>query len=389
MANLRTYLDQFRSVLIYYVGGVYRYTFEKDIFLWAQAIAFKVLITIVPVVILITGVLSQVLSNLLENQDAFGTVAQFIDDFMPAFGGTEQLLALIQRLQQAGTFFTGLGVFALLFAAMSLFTTLRVVIGNVFQEEWHRHRSVMRGYAFDLRMAAQVGLLFLLTIGFTIFSTAMREGGLEVAERLHLDFVWLQEGWRQAFRWLSYLIPYLLSTAMFFQLFYFVPQPRPPRRSALIGAVVTGLLFELAKQSFTFYATMVGRFDRYNVPGGEEVIGKLGEAFGLIVAFVFWIYYSGVVLIIGALIAVLHEKKVRLGRLRREKEKMERELQERERDEQALHDRELQDRNVHQQALGPEHAEHSEPAHDHSAWHESDGTKESAPDSVIPHRSDT
>src|SRR5690606_26077760 len=102
-------------------------------------------------------------------------------------------------------------------------------------------------------------------------------------------------------------------TAMFFQLFYFIPQPHPPRQSAFIGALVTGLLWEVAKLSFTFYATSVGRFDRYVVPGteAEEMISVLGEAFGLIIAFVFWVYYSGVVLVIGALIAVLNEKRVR------------------------------------------------------------------------------
>ena len=325
MPDRLTYRQRFAATISYYVGGVYRYLFEKDIFLWAQAIAFKVLITIVPIVILVTGILGRILGNLLQDQDAFDDVARFIREYMPAFDQSDQLLVLVDRLQAAGTFFTGLGIFALLFAAMTLFTTLRVVIGNVFQEEWHRHRSVFAGYAFDLRMAAQVGLLFLLTIGLSFLTLAVQQGGLDVAQRFGLDYVWLREGWRTTFRMLSYLIPYFLSTAMFFQLFYFIPQPHPPRRSALTGALVTGLLWEAAKLSFTFYATSVGRFDRYMVPGteAEEVISVLGEAFGLIIAFVFWIYYSGVVLIIGALIAVLDEKRVRKNRLKRERERME------------------------------------------------------------------
>ncbi|MEX0599547.1 MAG: hypothetical protein WD205_02815, partial [Rhodothermales bacterium] len=57
----------------------------------------------------------------------------------------------------------------------------------------------------------------------------------------------------------------------------------------------------------------VGRFERYAVPGeqGQEIMSVLGEAFGLIIALVFWIYYSGIVLIIGALIAVLNERRIR------------------------------------------------------------------------------
>ena len=325
MPDLHTYWRRIRESLSYYVGGVYRYAFEKDIFLWAQAIAFKVLITIVPIVILATGIASRLLGKILEDPDAFDDVARFIREYMPAFDQSDQLLILVERLQATGTFIAGLGILALIFAAMTLFTTLRIVIGNVFQEEWHRHRSVLRGYVFDLRMAGQVGLLFVLTLGVSFLTTAIQQGGLEMAQQFDLDYVWLREGWRRTFRFLAYLIPYFLSTAMFFQLFYFIPKPHPPKRSALIGAVVTGLLWEVAKLSFTFYATSVGQFDRYVVPGteAEEMISVLGQAFGLIIALVFWVYYSGVVLVIGALIAVLNEKRVRMQRLKRERERME------------------------------------------------------------------
>lgn len=316
MSNLVTYWNRLRETLAYYAGGIYRYLFEKDIFLWAQAIAFKVLITIVPIIILATGILGRI----LQREDAFASVARYIQEYIPSFERSRMLIDFIDRLQQAGTFFTGLGIFALLFAAMTIFTTLRVVIGNVFQEEWHRHRSTIRGYLFDIRMAAQVGLLFLLTFGLSLLTQSINQGGLDMAQRFGLDYVWLREGWRQAFKWLSYLIPYLLSTAMFFQLFYFVPQPHPPKRSALTGAVVTGLLWEAAKLSFTLYATYVGRFDRYTVPGqeGQEIFEALGQAFGLIIALVFWIYYSGIVLTLGTLIAMLSEKRVRMKRLRGE-----------------------------------------------------------------------
>lgn len=322
MAKITTYWVRFREGFSYYVGGVYRATFEKDIFIWAQAIAFKVLITIVPIIILMTGILGRI----LRRGDAFDTVRQYIREYIPSFERSRVLLDFVERLQGAGTFFTGLGIFALVFAAVSLFATLRVVIGNVFQEEWHRHRTVFKGYLFDLRMATQVGLFFLLTIGVSFLAQSIQQGGLEVAQRFGLDYVWLREGWRTLFSFLSYLIPYLLSTAMFFQLFFFVPQPRPPKRSAVIGALVTGLLWEAAKLLFTFYATGFGRFGRYSVPGeeAEEMLSVLGEAFGLIIAFVFWVYYSGLVLIIGALIAVLNEKRVRMRRLKHERERLER-----------------------------------------------------------------
>lgn len=309
MARLRTYGQRVRETLSYYVGGVYRQVYEKDIFLWAQAISFKVLIALVPVVILGTGVLGWV----LRREDAFARVALLIRQYLPPGQGS-QLVGFLERLQEAGTFYTTLGIVALVFSAMTLFTTLRVVISNIFQEPWHRQRTILGGYLFDLRMSAQVGLVFVLTFGLTVFFQS------NVLGWLGLDYDWLVTTWRSALRWFALLVPYLLSIGMFFQLFYFVPQPHPPRRSALLGAVVTGLLWEVAKYGFAFYAASVGRFDRYNVPGGDgqEGFAALGNAFGLIIAFVFWAYYSGLVLCVGGLIAVLHEKRHRLRRLKQQ-----------------------------------------------------------------------
>jgi membrane protein len=121
-------------------------------------------------------------------------------------------------------------------------------------------------------------------------------------------------------------VPFFLTTAMFFQLYYFVPIPHPRKRSALTGALTAGVLWEAAKQAFTYYATYVGHFDRYGasssldaVPGdggGVAATEVLGNTFGLIIAFVFWVYFSGIVLMLGAVVASLREHRhVARGRL--------------------------------------------------------------------------
>jgi membrane protein len=49
----------------------------------------------------------------------------------------------------------------------------------------------------------------------------------------------------------------------------------------------------------------VGQFDQYAV--GAEGFSALGNTFGLMVAFVFWVYFSGIVFMLGAVVASLHE----------------------------------------------------------------------------------
>lgn len=298
----------------YYMTGLWRAANDKPIFLWAQAIAFKVLITVVPVVFLSVAVLGQI----LRYPQPFATVAGFIRDFLPGYR-SEQLIAALDQLQGASGTLTIIGVGGVLFFTMTLFTTLRVVVSHVFQEEWHETRSVFGGYLFDLRMAGQVGLLFLLTISLTTGLQFLNNAGYETLtttlRSLNLDNVWFQEGYRGLIRLGFYVLPFLLSVAMFFQLFYFIPKPHPPKRSAAVGALATAFLWELAKLAFSLYATRVGRFEQYE-GAGDATIGGIGQTFGLILAFVFWVYYSGVVLCVGAIVALLNEKRHRMSRKR-------------------------------------------------------------------------
>jgi membrane protein len=301
MALARTYQRYVAESITYYFKGLVQALDQKEIFLWAQAIAFKVLITIVPILILVTGLVG----ILLQRSEPFEQVAQIIREFFPP-GNAEQLVSFLDQLQEAANLFTLLGAAALLFAAVTVFSTLRVVVASIFQEEWHDRRSIVGGYLFDIRMAVQVGILFILTIGLSVALQGVDRG---LFDGTLFDWQWLAVGWRRVITGLGLLIPYLLTTAMFFQLFYFIPLPHPPKRSALLGAFVTALLWEAAKFSFAAYAASFGQPERFG--GGAEGF-PLGNTFALVILFVFWIYFSGVVLIIGGIIAALHEKRHRL-----------------------------------------------------------------------------
>ncbi len=293
---------------------------ERPIFLWAQAIAFKVLVTTVPLVILTTGILGQV----LRQEQAFFSVAVMIRNFLPPYR-SDQLIEFLEQFARASNTVTLIGIGGLLFAAVTLMSTLRLVVSSVFQEEWHESRSVVKGYAFDIRMVVQVGVFFLLSITLSLAMQTVNASGPDILRRIGLNYAWIQEGWGRVFALLGLILPLLLSTAMFAQLFYFVPKPHPPRRSAVIGALVSAFLWEIVKHAFAFYAARAGRFDRYflnpsnGVPAPDDgsISLAVGSVFGLVVAFVFWVYYSGLVMIIGAIITFLNEKRYRTLRRKR------------------------------------------------------------------------
>lgn len=282
----------------YYLRGLYRELAAKNVFLWAQAIAFKVLVTIVPIVILGTGIVGRI----LQGKDSFATVERFIRGLLPP-SQSNDLITFLEQVESASGTIVGLGGIGLFLSAMSLFITLRIAVSNAFQQNWHEERSLVYGYVFDVRMVVQVGLLFVLTVGLSAFLPSFFNN--VILNDLGGNARWLRRFWNNAIYLTGVLLPLMITTAMFFQLYFLVPKPHPRKRSALSGALIAGLLWEVTKQAFTYYATYVGQFDQYAT--GDEGLSALGNAFGLIIAFVFWVYFSSIVLMLGAVVSSLHE----------------------------------------------------------------------------------
>ena len=84
-----------------------------------------------------------------------------------------------------------------------------------------------------------------------------------------------------------------LTWAAFTLLYYVVPNRAVKPRHALVGGLVAAFVFELMKRSFAFYVAQI--------PTYALVYG----AFAVIPIFLLWIYFSWVVIVIGALITAL------------------------------------------------------------------------------------
>ena len=290
------------SVPRYYGGGLFKVFATEPAFLWAQAIAFKVLVTLIPLILLATGIFGLI----LRQGDPFATVAAFLRSFLPS-GQSDALIELVFKLQEASGAVTLVGSVALLVTVVTLFSSLRFVIGAAMGEGRHCPRPLLPGYGFDLRMVLQVGSLFVLSFAVTFAVRFLTTRSGVVAEALGLDAAMVETAGKGIVRAVALVVPYLLTLGMLFQLYYFVPAPHPPWRSAAIGAAVAALLFEAAKNGFAVYAATLGGFDRYSA--ADETLGGLGGVFGLVLAFVFWIYFSGLILIIGAVVTSLHESR--------------------------------------------------------------------------------
>ncbi len=285
-----------------YLQSVYHILEQRNGVLLAQAIGFKVLITIIPLAVFSTGILG----GILQNERMVDATLDFVGQLVPGYLG--EVTSFIERLQDSSGTFTWIGALGLLVSVWLILNSLETIVSTFIMGKERERRPLLRRQLFVFRIMLQVGLSLLLTIALSAGIHGLNRSGLEFLQFVGLDTLWVTSGWRRTINFLGLLIPFLLTLSMFFQLYYFIPQPHPPVRSALVGTLVAATLWEAAKLLFTFYATHVDTFERYRGDAGESGVAALGDAFGLLLAIIVWAYYTGVVLIVGAITVRLHEK---------------------------------------------------------------------------------
>ena len=102
------------------------------------------------------------------------------------------------------------------------------------------------------------------------------------------------------------LLPYGLIIAAFAFVYVFVPNTRVRLRSALVGALVAGILWQTIGWGF---ASFVVTSTNYTA---------IYSGFAILVVFMIWLYLAWIILLIGASIAFYHQHPEKLASLRRE-----------------------------------------------------------------------
>ncbi|MEL6705559.1 MAG: YhjD/YihY/BrkB family envelope integrity protein, partial [Bacteroidota bacterium] len=186
--------SRFSDLARFYAKGLGTRLRNPYVLLLAQAIAFKVLVTILPLLVLGTGIFGLV----LRQDDPFDTVSRFLGSFLPNYQ-SDTLFQLLGQLQRAGSTITIVGGIGLFLTVLTLFSALRIVIAGAFGGERHEQRSFLGGYLFDLRMIGQVALLFLLSFGLTVGMRVAMARSEALAAENGLDAALVSQGWEFIF----------------------------------------------------------------------------------------------------------------------------------------------------------------------------------------------
>ncbi|WP_376692743.1 virulence factor BrkB family protein [Wenzhouxiangella sp. EGI_FJ10409] len=252
-------------------GHLWRHFREDRSFEAAAALSYTSLLAVVPLMAVMLGVIS---AFPVFDQWANELESYIFSNFVPAAGDAvqEHLNQFVERtagLTSAGTVF-------LIITALLLMSTIE----RSFNRIWRVAKP--RGVTGRLLTYWSVLTLGPLLMGASLALTSY----LAALPLLAPEAV---RGLLQAF--FLNLTPFFVALIGFAMVFLVVPNRRVRLRHALFGALVSAVLFELAKRGFVLYVT--------HFPTYERLYGALAA----VPIFLVWIYVSWVVVLLGASVA--------------------------------------------------------------------------------------
>jgi membrane protein len=250
---------------------------QDQIFFMASAIAFNVLICIVPLALAALGIAGMISRNIWYGDPTYrlqlaitSALPNVSNEFKTTIGNL-----LIGIFASAGKF-TLFSILGFTWFATRLIGTLRTALREIF--DLQQDRTIILGKLFDIKMVVVAGSLLALNVGVTVLINYFVARG-----RLILNVQVANSFWNGM---LANFTAFLSIWTMFLLIYRYLPARRISWRTAMISTTFASIMFELMKRGFAVYAARTDYGALYN---------------GLAVAaiLIIWVYYTAVAFILG------------------------------------------------------------------------------------------
>jgi len=277
-----------KSTLSHYFGGLSHRVGEHHAFLFASGISFSVFLCVMPFILIVFAIVGKVVDS-SELQDS---VNHYILGVVPYEEYANHVIRFVGL--RIGEFIAFCGVagwvgsLGLLFAASSLFSSMRTALNKSFMITDGPHALLRK--LKDLAMTLVVVLFVLLSV-FVL-------PGLEALQNLSISPTAPAAGALEFLQHTAVLIVTLaIAFVVFLALYRYTPSRKIPWRTAVVSAACATVFWEIAKQLFGFY---ISHF---------VTLQRVYGAYIFIVVIALWLYYSSLVLLIGAEIGQLYRER--------------------------------------------------------------------------------
>ena len=294
-----------RIFLIKFIFDVFERFGRDNGGLLAAGLAFFLVLAFVPLLLVGLWALGLVFAHrpdealhkivvLLQSQMPRGGASTEVQDLMARAGiaadekAEHAGPALLRILQGHGV--AGLvGLLGIVWASIQIFINGSTAMNAAWQVQEKRNWFALRGVALGLLVG--VGVLLVLSLVVTAFSSFISNSAFahEVPFAGAIEAGALE------------LFAIVVSAGMYAVTYKFLPSPSAnvSWKSALIGGVVAAVAFEAVKKGLSLYL----------LKPNKSLYGELGN----LIVFVLWIYYSMMILLLGAEVSAVYAAEIEGG----------------------------------------------------------------------------
>lgn len=259
--------------------------FDDSPFILAAALSFYTLLSLAPLLVVLVAAASMIWGQ----QAAQG---QLVDQ-ISAYTGQEGAEAIEQILANAsgpgqGAWAMTIGIITLLIGATTVFAQLQTALNKIWEVEANPSNAIM-GYVRTRLLS--LGLL--LVIGFLLLVSLVLSAVVSGA-RTYLENNFPAPPW--VWQVLEIGVSLVVVTLLLALIFKYLPDVIIEWGDVWVGAIITAILFVIGKFGIGLYLGMAS-------------VGSAYGAAGSLVVLLVWVYYSALIVFLGAEITEVYAKR--------------------------------------------------------------------------------
>lgn len=256
---------------------------ENDLFTSAAAMSYFGLMALFPALLLLLAI---------GNQIAAAT--ELLTRAVEVYPGSGKFLReTIRAMSSVGTGVIVTCVIVTLWAGSWVFAVIERALNRIWGTT---SRTFWHGRALTVGMIGLVGVLLAISVFITSVVVALREIADRISPRQAANYPLLLSVGSVFWQGIFAIASFLITVTLFVVVYRFMPKAEVSLRDTLPGAIIGGLLWEVAKYVFAW---------ALNYFHYDQIYGSVGA----VVAVLTWSYVSSLILLFGAqLTAVFHRE---------------------------------------------------------------------------------
>jgi len=255
---------------------------RDDASMMAAAVSYYAVLSLIPLVMVLTAALSWVVGDSTENRASYRAVLEVVSDrFSPAL--SKDVERALDQVKQQAAFGGPIGLAVLLYVAINVFVHFERAFDRIWNVPSPPKKGILKAIRHVLvnRLAALLVLFALAILFAALFVANIALSSIEAyASAL------LPDGWRIDLA-IRALVNVLVNGALLTLVFRLLPKRPVGWWQALRGGLLASIVWEAGRE---ILAHMVL---------GNRVVGAFGVA-GALVAVMIWIYYAACVMFLAA-----------------------------------------------------------------------------------------